>query len=127
MTKNCLNVMRKIAAGNQALRNQVLVNFSPSGLGAALGKHLSKLPQVQYIRQNSGLSQNPQDAYKNTQIRRNRGYAVQPTEQYYLPPAGYSEYATHANKYMKPQTGETRAQFADRRDTAVQRAGSIRW
>ena len=121
MTRNCLNVMRKIAAGDQALRH-----FRPFGLSIALGKYLSKLPQVQYIRQNSGLSQNPQDAYKNTQIRRNRGYAVQPTEQFYLPPAGYSEYAEHANKYMKPRTGETRAQFADRRNMAVQRADSIR-
>jgi hypothetical protein len=120
--------MRKVAAGNPALRNlrnSALSGIVPSGMGA-LGKYLSKLPQVQYIRQNSGLSQNPQDAYKNTQIRRNRGYAVQPTEQFYLPPAGYSEYATHANKYMKPQPGETRAQFANRRNMAVQRADSIR-
>lgn len=121
MTRNCLNVMRKIAAGAPALRN-----FGPFGLGAALGKYLGRIPQVQYSRQNSGLSQDPKDAYKNTQIRRNRGYAVRPTEQFYLPPAGYSEYAAHANKHMKPQMGETRAQFADRRNMAVQRANSIR-
>ena len=109
--------MRKIATEDKALNNFWL---------SALGKHLRALPQVQYIRQNSGLSQNPKDAYKNTQIRRDRGYAVQPTEQFYLPPASYSEYAAHSNKYMKPQPGETRAQFGDRRNMAIQRASSIR-